>query len=297
LAAAILLVLAGCSGGDEEPGGGKVQAPPGGWPQPENGRITAKMCGLLTSDDYAEFGHKLLLDLEPGAGVAATSNGVYCSAPPADILALNLQPTAESAKVWYKGSLDDRKFQVVSDKRDTILVENLVTGADESYLDYWVNSGNDDKLKDFALEVRRGSLILSLVLSGVDDTKEKDPQGTLVALADRVLQRVGDLGRTDTGVTPMLHLEAGVKGKAEQIQYSVPDRKVVTLKNVKLPWKVDLPLADHGDQLQIFSLDVRSPITSGLPGAVSCRILVDDKIVDENRSLGYAGCLGNVLKG
>ncbi|MEV6490470.1 hypothetical protein AB0M20_17855 [Actinoplanes sp. NPDC051633] len=296
MAAAVLLMAAGCSGGDEGSGGGSAKPPAGGWPQPENGQITAKMCGLLTEADYAEFGHKLLLDLEASTASKATSNGIYCSAPPADQLTLSLQPTAEAAEIYYQGVLASRKFQVVSDKRDTILVENLVTGADSSWLDYWVDSGEDDATKDYELVVRRGSLMLSLVLSGVDEAKEKDPKGTLVALADRVLQRVGELGKTDTGVTRMLHLEVNGKGKARQIQYSVPDRPVKTLENVKLPWKADLPLADHGDNLQNLSLNAHTPISRGLPVQIACRIQVDDKIVSEEGDFGFAGCLSHVPK-
>jgi hypothetical protein len=290
VAAAVLLVASGCSDGS----GGSVEPPSGGWPQPENGQITAKMCGLLTRQDYEQFGHRLLLDLEAQGGEKNVTNGVSCSAPPADTLALALQPTAESAKIWYQGSLASRKFQVISDKRDTVLVENLVTGADESWLDFWVDSGHDDKLKAYELQARRGALVISLVLSGIDETKEKDPKGTLVALADRVLQRVGDLGKADTGVTPMLHLEVNGTGKAGQIQYSVPDRESKTLNDVDLPWKADLPLADHGKQLQNISLNAQTPITGGLPTRISCRILVDDKILTEKQDFGFAGCLSNL---
>jgi Mycobacterium membrane protein len=290
IAAAVLLVAAGCSDGS----GGSVEPPTGGWPQPENGQITAKMCGLLTRADYEQFNHRLLLDLEPQGGEKGFTNGVSCSAPPADTLALALQPTAESAKIWYQGSLAGRKFQVISSKRDTVLVENLVAGADESWLDFWVDSGHDDKLKDYELQARRGALVMTLVLSGVDEAKEKDPKGTLVALADRVLQRVGDLGKTDTGATPMLHLEVNGNGKAGQIQYSVPDRESKTLNDVDLPWKIDLPLADHGKQLQTISLNAQSPITPGVPIRISCRILVDGKIINEKQDFGVAGCLGNL---
>ncbi|MGN9913839.1 hypothetical protein ACTMTJ_40525 [Phytohabitans sp. LJ34] len=293
-AVVVLLAAASCAGGDEETGGGSVEPPAGGWPQPENGQLTAKMCGLLTRADYEQFDHRQLLDLEPLTSQKESTNSVSCSAPPADMLGLTLQPTAESAKVWYQSSLAGRKSQVISHKRDTVLVENLVTGADESWLDFWVDSGNDDKLKDYELKVRRGALVVTLVLSGIDETKEKDPKGTLVALADRVLQRVGDLGKTDTGVTPMLRLEVNGKGKAGQIVYSVPDRDVKTLTDVKLPWKVDLPLADHGEQLQNFSLNAHTPITRGLPVGISCRILVDGKILSQEQNFGFAGCLGHL---
>lgn len=290
MAAAVLLLAAGCSGDDAE-GGGAVKTPEGGWPQPENGQLTDKMCGLLTAEDYAEFKHKLLLPFEPQGADKPSSNWASCSSPPADTISLNWQPTAESAKIWYASSLAGRRFQVTSDNRDTILTEGLVTGADESWLDYWVTSGESDKRKDYELNLRRGSLLVGLVLSGVDTAEEPDPQGTLVALADRVLQRIGDVGKTDTGQTPMLQLEVTGKGKAETIQYSVPDRKVVTLKNVKLPWKKDVPLADHGRQMQSISINARTPFTNGLPVPVGCRVLADGKILaEEFQVTGFAPC-------
>jgi hypothetical protein len=88
VAAAVLLVASGCSDGS----GGSVEPPSGGWPQPENGQITAKMCGLLTRQDYEQFGHRLLLDLEAQGGQKNVTNGVSCSAPPADELALDCSP-------------------------------------------------------------------------------------------------------------------------------------------------------------------------------------------------------------
>jgi len=41
----------------------------------------------------------------------------------------------------------------------------------------------------------------------------------------------------------------------------VPDRESKTLNDVDLPWKADLPLADHGKQLQNISLNAQTPIT------------------------------------
>jgi hypothetical protein len=70
LSLALMIALAGCGltgidrpiGGEARGGGAGAAAgpPPGGWPQPENGRLTDKMCGLLTDADYAKFGHRRL---------------------------------------------------------------------------------------------------------------------------------------------------------------------------------------------------------------------------------------------
>jgi len=67
-----------------------------------------------------------------------------------------------------------------------------------------------------------------------------------------------------------------------------------TLNDVDLPWKADLPLADHGKQLQNISLNAQTPITGGIPTRISCRILVDDKTLTEKQDFGFAGCLGNL---
>lgn len=169
-----------------------------------------------------------------------------------------------------------------------------MSGADESWLDYFLGSGRNQN-KEYQLRLRRGALIVTLVLSNIDEETQKDPQGTLVALADRVLQRVGDLGRTDTGVTPMLRLEVGGKGKAQQILYSVPDHKFATLKNVKLPWKIDLPLADRGDSLRNFMLSGQTPIArNGYPSAVSCRVVADGTVLEQAQNIGFASCGGHL---
>jgi hypothetical protein len=289
--AAVVLILSGCTGGDEGDGGGGVKPPSGGWPKPENGQITAKMCGLLTPEDYEQFHHQQLLDLSPDAGDKLATNGVSCTAPPADILSVVVQPTAEAAKIWYQGTLTGRKAEVIDDKRETVLVENLVTGVDESWLDYWVDSGSTSKYKDYQLQLRRGALVIQLVLSGVT-AEEKDPNGTLVALADRVLQRVGDLGRTGTGTTPKAHLEVKGTGRVESIQYTVPDVGSTKLENVKLPWSIDVPIADHGQQnrtLTIFGHTAAFP-----PIRMSCGILVDTKILSRSEGVGVTSCTGTL---
>jgi hypothetical protein len=44
----------------------------------------------------------------------------------------------------------------------------------------------------YALEMRRGSLLVTLVLSMVDDTKEKDAKGILVD--DKIIEETRNLG-------------------------------------------------------------------------------------------------------
>jgi hypothetical protein len=293
-AIAVMLLVAGCSFGGAD-AGAPAGTPAGGWPQPEGGQLTAKMCGLVTLDDYRQLGHRQIVALEPGKADAFASNAVTCSAPPADTLTLILQPTTEAAKIWYRSSLSGRKKRVtdpIEEKRDTILSENVVSKADESWFDYWVNSGDDDKYKDYELELRRGALVVGLVLSGVDTSKEKDPKGTLVKLAERVLERVPDLGRTDSGTTPQVHLDVKGAGKATQIQYSVPDSEVTTLQDVQLPWKIDVPMADHGKQLLNINLSANTQVYP--PIQLSCAITVDTKVIQQQQRAGIVNCQGHL---
>jgi hypothetical protein len=294
-AATVLLILAGC--GDDDETGGTVKAPEGGWPQAENGRVTAKMCGLITPDDFESLRHQQIMNFEARTSPPPATNAVECEAPAADFLGLNVQPTVEAATIWHKASLAGRKQEVIDHERDTILVENVVTGADESWFDYWLDSGEDSTYKDYQLQLRRGALIVELHIGGIEATDDTDPKATLTALADRVLQRVGDLGRTDTGTTPSMHLEVLGKGKARSISYTVPDVEgVVRLDNVKLPWQKDVKIADHGQTMQVVTLNADAA-TAGMlvPPPIACRMLLDGKIVAEHSGqVGLAQCLGNL---
>jgi hypothetical protein len=290
----MVLFVAGCSFGGADTDG-SVAAPAGGWPQPEGGQLTAKMCGLRTREAYIQIGHSQIVALEPGKADTMPSNAVTCSAPPADTLTLILQPTTEAATIWYRSSLSGRKKRVtdpIEEKRESILTENLVSQADESWFDYWVDSGSKDKYKDYELELRRGALVVVLVLSGVDTSKEKDPKGTLVKLAERVLERVSDLGRTDSGTTPKVHLDVKGAGKATQIQYSVPDSEVTTLRDVQLPWKIDVPMADRGKQPLSISLSADTQVYP--PTQLSCAITVDAKVIQQQQRAGIVSCLGHL---
>ena len=96
------------------------------------------------------------------------------------------------------------------------------------------------------------------------------------------------MGRTDTGTTPTVHFDVKGRGKATVVQYSVPDGGSKKLENTDLPWSVDVPMADHGEQPITLSLTVQ---TNGqLP--VSCAITVAGKVVNQNQAPGFAICNG-----
>lgn len=290
----LLVALSGCmlpfGSSKDKDGGGKTAGgpPPGGWPQPENGRLTEKMCGLLTDADYAKYGHQRLPAEAPRRFGA---NGVDCMHMTNDELTLNLQPTAESARLLFAGDLKDHKDKLAENGVQSMLAMNVVQGADESWFDRWTLSSGSGKFPEYEIKVRRGSLIVGIVLSGIHGKNEKDPKEILTGLAGLVLQRIPNVGKVDTGKTHKIHFQVLGRGRAKSISYYDPSEgKTVKLANVPLPWKADKPLASMGDQPVTLNLNA----TSSAPLApLQCAISVDGKpIVTRDPSPGFALCFG-----
>src|SRR5687767_1171412 len=93
-ATAVLTVLVGCGFGGGSGGSKDDDGPPaGGWPQPDNGRITDAMCQILRPGDWRRAGHPLLADiaLEPMKGGGDMGgNQIWCNSAPANSLKFNL---------------------------------------------------------------------------------------------------------------------------------------------------------------------------------------------------------------
>jgi hypothetical protein len=113
----------------------------------------------------------------------------------------------------------------------------------------------------------------------------------LSGLAGLVLQRIPAVGRTDTGKTQKARFSVLGPGRAKQIIYNDPTTsKIVTLKNVKLPWHVEKPLVTLGSPIVNFTLSA----TSGSPmAALGCGISVDGQtvVVQQPRIGGFANCI------
>ena len=136
LSIATMAALTGCMlGGAGDDADSAAKPPAGGWPRLEDGKLTEKMCGLLVAADYKPFGHKMIGLLEPATG-KDSSNYVSCAGILGEWLTLDLQPTAESAKIRYDRSLDTRKDVVIVEKQQTVLAQDLLQGADQSWFDY-----------------------------------------------------------------------------------------------------------------------------------------------------------------
>ncbi|MBO2465085.1 DUF3558 family protein [Actinomadura violacea] len=278
-----MLALAGCGGGGKDKPAGKApvkpaakaSAPAGGWPQPENGRLTAKMCGLLTDADYAKYGHQRMP--QENAGPAQDgSNTVGCTYMLGDQLTLSLQKSAQGAKITFKQGLDDHKDRLKG--KPSVLAPNVVQGADESWFDYSTLGGGPS---EYEVEARRGALTVGIVLSEVPQHPDKDPKGMLAALAALVLQRIPDVGKADTGIVHQVkYVVWGSGPKAMQIVYSDPvSTKSVTLKNVKLPWHKEFPMPDAGNQ-PTAALSISGAGATPMV-MVGCEVFVDGKSVQK----------------
>ncbi|WP_157610316.1 MmpS family transport accessory protein [Spirillospora albida] len=291
-----LLAVTGCTGGGSQDGGDtEAKPPPGGWPQPENGKLTPEMCGLLTDADYRKYGHNRLSS-EPGRRSTNSANGIECTWTGGDYLTLDLQATAEDAKLFFRRYLDEHRERLRSDGRPTIIAQNVVPGADESWFDYWtIGSDPGERFVEHELAARRGALTVRLVLSGIKGDKEKDPRTVLSGLAALVLQRLPDVGTKDTGTRHQVRYEiTGRPGTAKMITYLDPvDTKSVTLRNVKLPWKKEFPVpAPQGGAPTPLSLTATGD-TSTITTVLSCRIVVDGQESASNTSPFSALCQAN----
>jgi hypothetical protein len=289
----LMAALAACdpaSVGHKNAGAGSSGGPPpGGWPQPVNGQLTTNMCGLLTNADYAKYGHERLPAVSQKR-VENEPNAVECMYMTSDELTMNVQPTIESARLEYAESLKDHKQRLAEDHRASILATNVVPGADESWFDYWTIGTSGSKYTEYEIRVRRHALIVGIVLSGLKGKHEQDPRVVLSGLAGLVLQRIPNVGLTDTGKTLKARFSVIGQGRAKQIVYSDPSTsKSTTLKNVKLPWHVDKSLITLGRPLIMLSVSA----TSSAPMAmIGCNIQVEGETLEQQAPMmGFTTCL------
>jgi hypothetical protein len=301
---ALVIGLTGCGndGGGWPPAKGRASAdaaaparaatpPPGGWPQPEGGRLTEKMCGLLTEADYARFGHRRLPSVSEKLSEAGT-NRVDCLYMTNDELWLDLQPTAESARLVLAADFRTHKRRMAQDERQSVLATSVVPGADASWYDYATLGSDSGPHQEHELRLRRGSLLVGITLSGIKGKSEQDPRTVLTGLAALVLQRIPDVGKTDTGRTHKVTYQVLGAGRATSITYSDPTAgKAVTRRNVRLPWRLVLPLGETGRPGTPLVLNAAStaPLAS-----LGCRISVDGRTVAaEPRQGGLVFCQGD----
>ena len=294
------LVITGCgtkAPGHSDGGGGGVKAagpPAAGWPQPVNGRLTEQMCGLLTDADYTRYGHERLPSVSQKR-VDGAPDAIDCLYMTEDELNLSLQPTAESAKLAFAAGLREHKSRMTEDHRPSILAQNIVPGADESWFDFWTLGSADSKYQEHEIQVRRGSLTVGITLSGLKGKQEKDPREVLTGLAGLVLQRIPNAGRADTGVTQKVRYTVTGHGRARLLNYFDPSTgKSVQLKNVRLPWKMDKPLVNTGQTLIPLMVTAQS---AAQMTPVGCTIAAAGKSLADEHNIGFALCQSTYTPG
>ena len=288
----LVAALAACDpapSGHKSAGGTSGGPPPGGWPQPVNGQLTPKMCGLLTDADYAKYGHERL-PVESQKRIDDEPNAIDCLYMTSDELTLSVQPTIEAARVQYAAQLKDHKQRLADDHRTSILAANVVPGADESWFDYWTIGTSGSKYTEYEIRVRRRALTVGIVLSGIKGKHEQDPRTVLSGLAGLVLQRIPNVGLADTGKTLKARFSVIGQGRARQISYNDPTTaKAITLKNVKLPWHADKSMVSLGQPFVMLNLSATSSAPMGMIG---CNIEVDGQtVVRRAPMMGFTSCM------
>jgi hypothetical protein len=296
LLAAFALTAAACDPTlPASPGPAGVSA--GNWPQAADGVLDDKMCHILTSDDFAKY-HRAATDKVETSKPYGGGNGIVCNYALNDTLTLELAPNAAVAGQIYQARLGARQSRTGASAM--ALVNGPVNAADESWFGEDPLSPSGDK-KDTDLVARRGALLLQIHLQGwYPGARGSDPKDTSIGLADLVLRRAPDLGRTGGPASGSAapapaqghHVLFTLRGtgKATAVSYLEPvSGKTQKLQNVGLPWVVELPLA-----APVSGGDVWLTLTANStnPGAnLTCSIQIDGKeVVKSDRPSFLALC-------
>jgi hypothetical protein len=265
----VALALAGC-----DPVGGSAggEPPPGGWPQPAAGQLTSDMCGLLTKADYNQLGH--VRQPSMWGTVASENNSLDCQYRSNDELTLTLTPTAEYARYVFATGLEEHKGDLTRAHLTSDLAADVVGPADESWYDRSLGS-TDPTPEPHEIRLRRGALIVSIVLGGVRGRTEKDPREVLTELSNLVLRRLPHVGAKDVGTNHKIEYEVVGSGRAATLEWEdyTGFKHGGSLSKPRLPWVRTVQMAVRpGAMASNASLSVRA---SSPNAKVGCQIIVD----------------------
>ena len=281
----LTLALAGCDPLAGSPAG---EPPPGGWPQPAAGRLNSDLCGLLTKADYARLGH--IRQSSMWSTVADGGDSLACQYRSNDELTLTLLPTAAYAEYVFATGLREHKDDLTRAHRTPGLADDVVGPADESWYDRSLGS-TDPTPEPHEIRVRRGALIVGVMLSGVRGKTEKDPRDVLIELSNLVLRRLPHVGAQDVGTNHKIEYEVVGSGRAATLKWE--DYTGFThsgsLSNPRLPWLRTIPMAVFpGAAASPLSLSVRA---SSPDKKVGCQITVDGTpVAADGMRKGHAYC-------
>ena len=239
------------------------------------------MCGLLTNADYQKYGHQLLdlvsSESDPANALSCDMLGdgstCHCSRPRrrpgwSSPTAPAATPQAQGVRLHLgAGGQPGRHGRRELARR----LGPLLGGSQGVHL-----------------EARRGSLV-TITLRWFTGKKPADPKQALPGLATRwSWSGYRTLGKTDTGSTHKVKFEVLGTGKATSVSYGDPNKtEVVDLKNVTLPWSVEVPFA------VVYAKDYVPLTLTGTSNdythSLSCRITVDGR--GRAEQLGDAGVL------
>jgi hypothetical protein len=298
---AVLLAAALAAGGCGTPASPAAapksggSSPVQGWPQGASGVLDEKMCPILTADDFAKYDRVATDKVEAGK-LSTGGNGVVCNYALDDTLTLELAANHTDATLTYAARTADVKG-------GTTPVTGLVKGAQASWYhqDARDTSGNPG---DSELVAMRGALIVEIHLQGwYPGGKNNDLKAISAGLAGLVFERAPDLGKTaDTasGAPPaaahtVIYRVKGI-GSIQSITYVEPiGLKFQTVKNVKAPWLLNLPLAGSQVGQQVM---LNLTANSADPNAqLACEIQIDDKVVAHETKPGFITMCDYTWKG
>ncbi|GAB2846862.1 hypothetical protein GCM10027176_58230 [Actinoallomurus bryophytorum] len=280
----VALALAGC-----DPVGGWAggEQPPVSWPQPAAGRLTSDMCRLLTKADYTRLGHVRQPNMW---GTVAGNNSLDCQYRANDELTLTLTPTAEYAKYVFATGLEEHRGDLARAHLTSDLADDLVGPADESWYDRALGS-TDPTPEPHEIRLRRGALIVGIVLGGVRGRTEKDPRQVLTELSNLVLRRLPHVGAQDVGTDHKIEYEVVGSGRAATLEWEdyTGFKHGGFLSKPRLPWVRTVQMAvPPGARAPDASLSVRA---SSRNAKVGCQVTVDGTpVAADGMRKGYAHC-------
>ncbi|WP_233358775.1 MmpS family transport accessory protein [Thermomonospora amylolytica] len=257
-----------------------------------NGQVTEDMCDLLTPADYAQYGHPQM-PYESKEISADQPDRVVCRRILGSTFQVALRPSAKTAELEYEQTLRRHKERMLSDRRQTILVADLVRGADASWFDYATLGIDGSEFVEYEIQARRGSLLVSITMTVNDKRKGQDPKTTLAGLAQRALERLPNVGTQDPAQTPTVVYELLGKGTARQIGYWDSEaHRYVQRTKVKLPWRLELPFDPQEAKTIPFSLTGGIEMTHTLQ-VIRCRVSVGGRVLVEQANPGFTSCLAH----
>jgi Mycobacterium membrane protein len=247
------------------------------------------MCGVLTASDFQRYGHSLLPEANPPV-VGPQGRSLGCVHELQDEWDLFTQPTARTAAAALDQLHASNTRGLVEHGLPRQPLDNPLPGADASWFDVSSLTAKGTAGTYHVIGARRGPFYFTITLAGLVGAHEKDAREVLVGLATLVLQRISDVGTPAAGTDHVVHYLVTGPGTAT-ITYLDPELgRQITLPTLPLPWLRDIPFPDNGTAPVLLQVMAAGAAPLGA-GRLSCRIVVDGVLADQQAGQAAALCL------